>query len=626
MFHNQLAVSASANITRISCASNEYACHCGTTSPPRCMNACIPLHKHGDGFLDCCDKSDEIHFVKTVSCSECNVTIRRLPSIRECNELGPLLCDNSTCYQATTFRCAHRDCDDTEVICTSHCNANESSLCKLGMQCADGELILASQFCDFTSDCSDYSDENKTHGFRCSGVRGVCQLPQINLFDNAAHCKNGSDLRFNDNGSWFECFDNLFVISSEQKCNNDIDCYDGSDERFCNGKEGSNSFSSVATLIESDFMLSVFWIIGAIVIVGNSAVIITTVKFLRTTKITNSLKLQYLIILNIACADFIMGIYLLTIAAHSVYYSGSFVGVIEREWQTSLRCSIIGSLVLVSSEASCFLMVILTSFRLYNVCQPVSSLTSSTLPWKLSLCAAWLMAITIATIPMIPQTSQYFGRGYHLSNWYYSRNVLVTSRLELTNVAVKYATLSNQTIHIDPNDFSSVQNFFQANFPNGLVKTLSYFSETKICLPDLFTSCFFFSNAREYALVIITINFVAFIWIVIAYISIYVKSTCATKDLRRGNLSRREKRLQRRIARIILTDFCCWIPICVFSYVSINDRLFMSNLIDDIIDPELLYQIMATFLLPINSALNPFLFSSLIDKLWKKIRCCKKAN
>ena len=80
------------------------------------------------------------------------------------------------------------------------------------------------------------------------------------------------------------------MISSEQVCDNYINWFDVSDERFCDGKEGSNLYSAVAKLINSDFLLSVFWITGSIVIIGNPVVITTTIKFLRTTKITDSLK------------------------------------------------------------------------------------------------------------------------------------------------------------------------------------------------------------------------------------------------------------------------------------------------------------------------------------------------
>ena len=213
-----------------------------------------------------------------------------------------------------------------------------------------------------------------------------------------------------------------------------------------------------------------------------------------------------------------MGMYLLTI----VYYLGSFVGIIVFEWRTSLRCSIIGSFAIISSEASCFLMIILTSFRLYKVCKPAASLTSSTLPWKLSLCVAWLMAIIIATIPIIPQTLHYFGDFYQISNWYYPGRIHQT-RLKLANVAIRYAILSNQAIHIDLDDFSSIQNFFDTNFPNGFVREQSYYSDTNVCIPAFFEDFGSLLNILEYTMVIITINFVAFIWIAIAYFLIYVK-------------------------------------------------------------------------------------------------------
>ena len=95
-----------------------------------------------------------------------------------------------------------------------------------------------------------------------------------------------------------------------------------------------------------------------------------------------------------------MGIYLLTIATHSEINSERYNRKNEIEWRTSLRCSIIGSLVVISSQASCFLMVILTSFRLYNICNPMALLTSPALTWKIGLCTAWLMAVLIAVMPI----------------------------------------------------------------------------------------------------------------------------------------------------------------------------------------------------------------------------------
>ena len=46
-----------------------------------------------------------------------------------------------------------------------------------------------------------------------------------------------------------------------------------------------------------------------------------------------------------------MGIYLLVIAVFSSVYSG-YYGQVDYKWRPSLRCSIFGSLTVVSSEAS----------------------------------------------------------------------------------------------------------------------------------------------------------------------------------------------------------------------------------------------------------------------------------
>ena len=84
--------------------------------------------------------------------------------------------------------------------------------------------------------------------------------------------------------------------------------------------------------------------------------------------------------------------------------------------------------------------------------------------------------------------------------------------------------------------------------------------------------------------------------------------------------SQREKqqfRMQRRISRIIITDFLCWIPICIMAFVKLSGFH-----VDDVA-----YIVSAGLLLPINSAFNPLLYSSLLDKLketFKKLKNKRK--
>ena len=67
--------------------------------------------------------------------------------------------------------------------------------------------------------------------------------------------------------------------------------------------------------------------------------------------------------------------------------------------------------------------------------------------------------------------------------------------------------------------------------------------------------------------------------------------------------------LWEKILLLIVTDFICWVPICIISIIS-----FAGGSI-----PGLVYQITAVILFPINSAANPWLYSSFLSNYVKKI-------
>ena len=110
---------------------------------------------------------------------------------------------------------------------------------------------------------------------------------------------------------------------------------------------------------------------------------------------------NHIVILNIAVADFIMGIYLITI---SIVYTMKY----SQKLLLSNGCYILQCLTLVSSEASCFLMVTLTAFRLFHVCRPLSSMTASSWSWKVCIVMSWLVAVLLAIFsPRKPSSEQH---------------------------------------------------------------------------------------------------------------------------------------------------------------------------------------------------------------------------
>ena len=365
-------------------------------------------------------------------------------------------------------------------------------------------------------------------------------------------------------------------------------------------------------MIGNPILRSAFWIIGVIVFSGYLFVIIWTLKLLRTTKLTHTLYCQHTIIANISIADFIMSFYLLTIVVYSVVYSDRYEEI-DLEWRSSLKCSVIGSLAVISSEASCFLMVTLTAFRLRNISNPIASVTMPTRPWKFCIAVSWLVAILLGTVPYLNQNSQYFVHEILFRSIFNKKGIW--RKPTLSEFACFYSALTNQTeITTQGTTWKTTQQILRNNFSESMpLKKFGYYGETSICMPRLFVQKD--DAAWEYTLTLITLNFLAFVFILVSYVMMYVKWTKKTNMLGLSNQStaKQESIMQKRIARIIATDFCCWIPISIMSYMRVSGVVF-SNIV---------YQISAVFLLPINSAINPILYSALPDRLVGMFACKK---
>ena len=616
----------------------------------------IFLSQFCDGIVDCFDGSDEFTNQPGFKCDNCvlpqsnlyddvahcdnHTDIRPIKQYFKCFDNGLLIlhqqvCDGvGDCYDMSDeclcdayfdsemctnmFENRYFACFDNENLKLWHNfqNDNASIITKKSksdfVECRTkfNNSILAIT-CDNRPECRDFSDE-----CQCSNPPLFCKdscsffFPMGDrycdgiedpawLYINKSDCPRGFDERFCPKR--FKCNATGKVsIDILQVCDEKSDCDDNSDESNCpTTAKISNIFSSHTEMIANLGIKSAFWIMGILVIVGNSYVIITTIAFLKTNQTHESISFQNFIILNISISDFIMGIYLITIASYDLSFSG-FYGEVDREWRSSLKCSIIGSLAVISSETSCFLMVVFTGFRLKTITQTMKSLTASLRPWKICITAAWLFSIFFGIAPMLPQTSQYFHHSFSFSSRF-QNGTWYSANLE--QFACRLSALSNKTIKFTGNKFQSVQAFVAGSFPNDAsVKLFGYYGETSVCMPRFYVA--YGESSWEFTLAIITLNFLSFVFIAVSYFIIYKHSTASSANLGSHRPNNQAATMQKRIARIIATDFCCWIPICVMAYVRLGVEF-----------SDIAYQISAVLLLPINSAMNPLLFSSLLDKL-----------
>ena len=115
------------------------------------------------------------------------------------------------------------------------------------------------------------------------------------------------------------------------------------------------------------------------------------------------------------------------------------------------------------------------------------------------------------------------------------------------------------------------------------------------------------------------LNLFFLIYIAIAYVLFFKKIKASQRKVKTADnttADRNDRKMRRRIAYIILTDMACWLPIIVMSIVA-----FAGHTIPDIAHP-----LSAIILLPINSLLNPIIYSRLDKKITKYLKGLLERN
>ncbi|XP_013411505.1 uncharacterized protein LOC106174476 [Lingula anatina] len=203
-------------------------------------------------------------------------------------------------------------------------------------------------------------------------------------------------------------------------------------------------------------------------------------------------------------------------------------------WRNSGLCKFAGVMSMVSSEMSVFMLVIITYERFIVVLFPFK--IERRMNMKTARIVVGVGFVVIVILSVIPVLGmQYFGTEDYIKN----------------GVCLLY------------------------NFTAGKVKGWEYA-----------------------AAIYLVANFVAFLFIAIAYIIIYWTVRSTRKQA--GKAFEEEAKLVRRITFVIATDFCCWMPIIITGVVSLLN--------DTPLDPTVTAW-MVVFVMPLNSAINPILYT-----------------
>jgi len=125
-----------------------------------------------------------------------------------------------------------------------------------------------------------------------------------------------------------------------------------------------------------------------------------------------------------------------------------------------------------------------------------------------------------------------------------------------------------------------------------------YYSQTGICIPLPITRKAFGGQRYSFSIIIV-LNFVLFLLIAVGQLVIYW--SIRTNSMSSADTSRKSKDLTiaRRLLTVAMSDFLCWFPIGVLGLMASKG----------VAVPGEVSVAMAILVLPLNSALNPFLYT-----------------
>ena len=561
-------------------------------------NGCIARANLCDGYKDCLDGSDECMCDDIVMC---------------------VLDDAEYCVPREKF-CRGRilmyqDCIPIqEVNCTGtkidHNYLGEVELQeKPLMKCLDSFYITIGRTHSlFEQWCKDNCDKQVNHFcerimipnlgspvFRCENETYSRRIPFNMICDGKIDCKNGFDEescpgQYNcknttQTGTFVDFIDSSLV------CNGYKDCTGGDDE--CQTCLGTGT-SSDTKMVQSSFLQALIVIQCGLIFILN---LVAIWDICHRESNSPATQVDKLTLGSICFYDSLMGIYLAYIFINSLLFSGKYC-LNDHEWRSGLQCDVLGFLFTFSAHGSLF-MISLTS--LTRCCKCV-------LGYQISFKATVYISSVLHTVnaihSVIPILPVSFIQDVFRARMTFHDNPFMReyNTFELTRKFVVYFG-GNITV---PDTYSMLDRLNNVSTGGHMFEPqeLGYYSYSSLCIQNIFSDQ---QSLLGYK-IIYFISITALLVIVsISYISIVIHSYRTSRDVNQlaNNPNQNNNNdLSMKVMLMIGSQLLSWITVMtltiVYSYI-------------DAFAPQLLYELIAVLIFPVNSFLNP-VFNSFLYK------------
>jgi hypothetical protein len=354
-------------------------------------------------------------------------------------------------------------------------------------------------------------------------------------------------------------------------------------------------------------------VLGIVILITNGVVMYSVISKVR--KITKTRKaVNEIMILTIAIGDLIVGLYLIVIFGYNIHYKyfadPQYYCKNRYDWLTSAPCSIIGAANTFGTQISLFAMTLLSVIRVVTV-KKLHGSSDFNINRKISLAVKILgiviVSAIISTLPLIGPMEDYFVNGIH-----YNYNPLFVGapdrRQHIAIIEAYHGSFISTTVDTSWNTITSfIRDMFTNDYNSEVLgRSLNFYGNEGVCLFKYFVDKH--DPQKYFTWGVLGGNMVCFLVILMCYCCVYTRSHKVSAGVQGAtNKNNTSNRLQFKISIIILTDFLCWVPfivVCILHH-------------EKVIDGETLYPYSSILILPINSLLNPLLYSPILaDKLY----------
>ena len=281
---------------------------------------------------------------------------------------------------------------------------------------------------------------------------------------------------------------------------------------------------------------------------------------------------------NLAASDLLMGIYMLITASADLHF-GDYFPMQSETWRSGIICRIAGVLAITASEASVFFVMLISIDRFICIRFPYSDKRIGKKSAAITAVIIWSTSFALGIIPSVLAQS---GVSF---KFYDNSHVCIGLPLALTKTFSYKET--SEHVPLGGLLYTYIRQSFKTE-PTGLVNGL-YFAVA----------------------VFLGLNCICYLVILSCYIEIVRAVKKSSKQVGRSRDMKEQITLTVKVTAIVATDFLCWFPIIILG-ILVQVRVVEL--------PASVYAWCVTFVLPINSAINPYLYtvSEIISNAKKK--------